>query len=153
MKKLVRCTVIALVACVLTLFSGGRLYAQKASPEFTRQIVDLRNQWMNAEMRKDIPFLDHLMGDEFVVGNTQGQVMGKAEYLKSQARPDRILNIGAGRDVVVSDYGNVAVLTESLTLKATDKGVPFGGDFRFVRIFVKRDGRWRPVLAQGTRIQ
>jgi ketosteroid isomerase-like protein len=124
--------------------------AQTASPQVTQEITNLRNEWMAAEMRKDIPFLDHLMADDFVVGNSQGQVMNKAEYLESQRRPDRILKISPGRDVQVRQYGVVAVLTEFLTLNASDKGVPFGGEFRFVRIFAKEDGRWRPVLAQGT---
>ena len=150
--KIFRSACTTLVVCALALCAGTRLRAQTASPEVRREIIDVRNQWMAAEMKKDIPYLDGLMAPEFVVGNSQGQVMDKAHYLESQARPDRILHIGEGRDVTVSDYGDVAILTESLTLQASDKGVPFGGDFRFVRVFVKKDGHWHPVLAQGTPI-
>jgi ketosteroid isomerase-like protein len=142
-----------LIVCLFSVCTGSELHAQVAGPELRKEIVTLRNQWMTAEMKKDIPYLDRLMAQEFVVGNSQGQVMDKAHYLQSQARADRILDIGAGRDQTVSDYGNVVILTESLILKATDKGVPFGGEFRFVRIFVKKnDGKWHPVLAQGTPI-
>ena len=94
--KIFRSTCTTLVVCALALCAGTRLRAQTASPEVRREIIDVRNQWMAAEMKKDIPYLDGLMAPEFVVGNSQGQVMDKAHYLESQARPDRILHPRAG---------------------------------------------------------
>ena len=38
---------------------------------------------------------------------------------------------------------------ERVTVDGTDKGRHFGGDFRFVRVFVKDHGAWKVVLAQG----
>jgi ketosteroid isomerase-like protein len=46
--------------------------------------------------------------------------------------------------------GAVAVLTEHVTVDGRDKGVPFGGELRFLRVFAKQNGSWKVVLAQSS---
>ncbi len=36
-----------------------------------------------------------------------------------------------------------------VTVDGHDKGVPFGGEYRFLRVFAKQSGEWKVVLAQG----
>ena len=53
------------------------------------------------------------------------------------------------RETQVHFYGDVAILTEHVTVDGEDRGRHFGGEFRFVRIFTKQNGNWKVVLAQG----
>ena len=94
--------------------------------------------------------MQELMADDVVVGNSQGQVLNKEQFLARLKDPERIIKIVHSDDFRVKVYGEVAIMTESNKIQGTDHGKPFGGDFRFLRVFHKQDGKWRVVLAQGT---
>ena len=55
-------------------------------------------------------------------------------------------------DVRVRIYGETAVVTFHETIKGSRAGKDMSGELREVRVFVKRGGNWRAVLAQRTRI-
>ena len=56
-------------------------------------------------------------------------------------------------DLAVRIYGETAVVTGRSTPKGRNaKGEPIRGQYRFLRVWVKRDGRWQAVAFQGTRI-
>jgi ketosteroid isomerase-like protein len=64
-------------------------------------------------------------------------------------RPDRTLKVLNPRETKVRFYGNVAILTEHVTVDGMDEGRPFGGEYRFLRVFAKQHGEWKVFLAQG----
>jgi len=55
-------------------------------------------------------------------------------------------------DVLVRVYGETAVVTFHGDIHGSRAGKDMSGQFREVRVFVKRDGAWRAVMAQRTRI-
>lgn len=116
----------------------------------TEDIVALRNRWIEAEEKKDLPFLTDLISDDCVIGNSQGQVLTKPEILARMRDQNRILHVTNTRNIRVRLYNEVVVMSEEVTINGNDHGKPFGGEFRFIRIFHREDGRWRVVLAQGT---
>jgi ketosteroid isomerase-like protein len=140
----------SLLVPVLLILSAGMPQAQTKLNDVAQRIRDLRDRWIDAEEHKDIPFLKSLIADDCVIGNSQGQVLNKAQFLARMQSPDRDLKITNTRNVRVRVYGNVAVMTEEITIDGTDHGKPFGGDFRFVRVFAKQAGQWQVVLGQGT---
>lgn len=117
-----------------------------------QQIKDFRNRYLEAEEAKDIAFLQQALTDEFVAMNPQGQVLDKPHFLERIRDPERKFTVTDPRDIQVHLYGNrtVAVWTEHVTVSGGDHGRAFGGEFRFVRIFAKQQGKWQVVLAQGT---
>lgn len=117
-----------------------------------QEVKELRNKWMEAEESKNVSFLQQILADEFTAVNAQGQALDRAHFLARMQDPNRILHVRNPRESTLHIYGNgtVAVLTEHVTVDGTDKGKPFGGEFRFVRIFAKQGGTWKVVLAQGT---
>jgi ketosteroid isomerase-like protein len=129
--------------------------AQAASQDDEKamqEVKELRNKWMEAEESKNVSFLQQILADEFTAVNAQGQTLDRAHFLERMQDPNRILHVRNPRESTLHIYGNgtVAVLTEHVTVSGTDKGKPFGGEFRFVRIFAKQGGTWKVVLAQGT---
>lgn len=119
-----------------------------------QQVKELRDKWMEAEESKNVSYLKQILADEFTAVNAQGKALDREHFLESMQNPDRILHVRNPRETTLHIYGNgtVAVLTEHVTVDGTDKGKPFGGEFRFARIFVKKNGQWKVVLAQGTRL-
>jgi ketosteroid isomerase-like protein len=56
-------------------------------------------------------------------------------------------------DLAVRIYGDTAVVTGRSSPKGrTAKGEPIRGQYRFLRVWVKRGGSWQVVAFQGTRI-
>jgi len=148
--KIARIAAVA-VFFAMPLFAQGQTPAVK-NDKAVQEIVDLRNRFMEAEENRDMAFLDKIFADDFVAFNPQGQMLNKAQQLENLKRPDRTLKVENARDIRVRFYGDVAVLTEHVTVVGTDKGRPFGGEFRFVRIFHKEKGDWKVVLVQGAPI-
>ena len=142
----------------LAMFSGMSLLVQcqmvkaKNNNKAVQEIIDFRNHYIEAEENKDVAYLDKIFADDFFVLNPQGQLLDKSHQLENIKRTDRILKVLNPRETQVHFYdkGNVAILSEHVTVDVEEKGRHFGGDFRFVRVFVRQHGKWQVVLAQGS---
>ena len=144
-----------LVAVAVLLVAPLAAQAQTAKDDkAVKELVDFRNKYIEAEENRDVAYLDTILTDDFFALNPQGRLLNKAQQLENLKRPDRILKVSNARDIHVDFYGNgsVAVLTEHVTVQGTDKGVPFGGELRFLRVFTKEKGQWKVVLAQSAPI-
>lgn len=141
----------SILAFVVSVFSNIQTFAAMPSEKdkVAQEIKELRNRWIEAEETKNIPFLQDLLADDCVIGNSQGQVLDKSRFLERIRNPNRTLKLLNSRDIQVRLYGNVAILTEAITVDGRESGRPFGGDFRFIRVFVERRGKWRVVLGAG----
>ena len=117
-----------------------------------QEVIEFRNRYIEAEENRDIAFLDKILANDFFALNPQGKLLDKAGQLENLKRPDRTLKVLDAREMHVQFYanGDVAVLTEHVTVDGTDKGKPFGGEYRFLRVFAKQNGSWKVVLAQGS---
>jgi len=118
-----------------------------------QEIVDFRNRYIEAEENKDVAYLDKILADDFFALNPQGQLLDKPHQLENIKRTDRVFKVLNPRETQVHFYGNVAILSEHVTVDGEDKGRHFGGEFRFVRVFAKQHGKWQVVLAQGAPLQ
>jgi ketosteroid isomerase-like protein len=117
-----------------------------------QEVIEFRNRYIEAEENRDMAFLDKILADDFFALNPQGKLLDKAGQLENLKRPDRTLKVLNPRETHVQFYanGNVAILTEHVTVDGTDKGKSFGGEYRFLRVFAKQNGNWKVVLAQGS---
>lgn len=142
----------------LAMFSALPLVAQtqianaKNDSKAVQEIIDFRNHYIEAEENKDVTYLDKILVDDFFLLNPQGQLLDKSQQLANIKRSDRILKVLNPRDTQVHFYdnGNVAILSERVTVDVQEKGHHFGGEFRFVRVFVRQHGNWQVALAQGS---
>ena len=128
-------------------------HAQTPSPTLNskavQEIVDFRNRYIAAEENRDGAYLEKIFADDYYVLNSQGLLLNKSQQIANLLRPDRTLKLDPPTEIQVHFHGNAAIMWERVTVHGTDKGKPFGGDFRFSRVFVKDHGEWKVVLAQG----
>ena len=139
---------VILIAPMLVSGQGAAPGNEKA----TQELIEFRNRYIEAEENRDMAFLDKILADDFFAMNPQGKLLDKAGQLENLKRPDRTLKVLNPRETRVQFYanGDVAILTEHVTVDGTDKGKPFGGEYRFLRVFAKQNGNWKVVLAQGS---
>ena len=117
-----------------------------------QEVIEFRNRYIQAEENRDIAFLQRILADDFFALNPQGKLLDKTQQLENLKRPDRTLKVLNPRETQVRFYGSgdVAILTEHVTVDGQDKGRSFGGEYRFLRVFAKQEGKWKVVLAQGS---
>ena len=143
---------IVVMAAVLAVPMFARAQAPMAkNDKATQEVIDFRNRYIEAEENREVAFLDKILADDFFALNPQGKLLNKAGQLANLNRPERTLKVLNPRETHVQFYGNgtVAVLTEHVTVDGHDNGKPFGGEYRFLRVFAKQNGSWKVVLAQG----
>ncbi len=110
-------------------------------------LADLKNledEWTVANINADKKKLNRILADDYV-GNTEGRVQGKAEYLKTVER-DTLIQHWEFEDLKVNLNGDRASLTGTLRLQAKDEqGQDHELLYRFTDKFVWRDGRWQAI--------
>jgi len=144
MKTVLIAALAALLA--MPLLAQGQM---KNNDKAVQEIIDFRNRYIEAEENKDVAYLDNIFSDDFFALNPQGQLLDKPHMVENMKRTDRVFKVLNPRETQVHFYGDVAILTEHVTVDGEDKGRHFGGEFRFVRIFAKQNGNWKVVMAQG----
>jgi ketosteroid isomerase-like protein len=147
--KIARIAVVAVFLAVPLLAQGQASMAK--NDKAAQEVIDFRNRYIEAEENRDTAFLDKILANDFFALNPQGKLLDKAGQLENLKRPDRTLKVLNPRETHVQFYANgqVAILTEHVTVDGMDKGKPFGGEYRFLRVFAKQNGNWKVVLAQG----
>ena len=150
-----RTTTISRGAGMLLLCVHGVLAAQEpargsAPEDSVRAVERARGQ---ALLRADTTALSRMVADEFVEISRLGQLRTKADNLRDIASGDLRLTSVKYDSLTVRLYGDVAVLRGIADNTGTFRGFPFSGRIRYLRIFVRRDGRWQAVAMQQTPLQ
>jgi len=106
-----------------------------------------------ALLRGDTTTLSRMVGSEFFEISRLGTVRTRADNLREIATGELKLTSVRYDSLAVNLYGNVAVLRGIADNTGTYRGFPFTGRIRYIRVFVRRDGRWQAVAMQQTPMQ
>jgi ketosteroid isomerase-like protein len=78
--------------------------------------------------------------------------MTKAQILERNAVADYELEFLRHENIRVRVYGDCAVALARTVLKGRSKGQEFGGEYPYLRVWVKRNDRWQAVATQSTSV-
>ena len=155
-------TYLATVAMVLMMASGavalGQAPKKPAAPgegdDVAGTVSILDHVWLDAARNHDAETASWLFADDFVEIHPGGFIVNK------QQQVDMIGNVKLGdlqiqsKDINVRYTSlDVAVLTDTTTIHGTQGDVPYDGQYRVMRVFVKQHGRWRAAGAGLARLQ
>lgn len=109
------------------------------------EIAKLEERMRQAELAHDPNFFDEVLDDHFMVLTENGQsALAKTQVVNAH-RPEEGLRFSRVEmsDMKIIDHGDAAVVTCRGTYEGTD------GNFSlaFMRVWVKKDNRWRIVAA------
>jgi ketosteroid isomerase-like protein len=105
-----------------------------------------------AQVQSDRAALQRLLADDYRLANSAGQVQDKAAFIADQTAPGYRLQPFTVEEPYQRLAGDVALLGGAATLAGTDGGKPYSVRLRFLDVWQKRDGRWRVVFTQATRV-
>jgi uncharacterized protein (TIGR02246 family) len=118
-----------------------------------QQIRDFEEQINAAVVSGDLHVFEQLLADDFTHTNQAGIFRTGAQWLANHKPGQSPYTRYDVDELKIRVYGDTAVVTARTTPKGQDsRGRPITGQYRYLRVWAKRDGKWRAVAFQGTRI-
>jgi ketosteroid isomerase-like protein len=105
-----------------------------------------------AQVHSDRAALERLVADDYVLVNGAGAVQSKADLIRDYVTPGFKLDPFTIEEPVEKVHGDVALLGGRVNMTGTDGGQRFALMVRFVDTWAKRDGQWRVIYSQVTRV-
>ncbi len=108
--------------------------------------------WNAMRLQPDVQGLDALLAEDWRLTHSDGRVQDKADYLRELSERSRANQVIENQDLEVRYYGDSAVVTGTSVQAGTRDGQPWSGRFRFTRVWIQREGKWRMVASHSSRI-
>jgi ketosteroid isomerase-like protein len=109
----------------------------------------LDGAWNEAYPRSDAATIDGILADEWVGIVRSGEVITKAQLLAAVGQGNPFTS-NVFDELTYRVYGDAAVVTGRLTLEGRNEAGPFRLQQRYMRVYVKKQGRWQAVATQVT---
>jgi ketosteroid isomerase-like protein len=104
--------------------------------------------WDKAIIRKDRAAIEANMADDFRQIDGQGNVSVKKVFIEDLMSPDIEIDPYTVEDFDVRIYGDTALLSGTTKMTGKYKGKVFNSNYRYIDIYVRRDGVWKVVSVQ-----
>jgi hypothetical protein len=135
---------------LLTLGSVGYAAAQRSNTSQESQLLVLEHVWNEAQVNRDAPVLDALVGEHFTNTEYDGEVSDRTKFLADIKDPrfkPSVMNVDGMK---VSFYQNTAVVIGDYHAKGTYMGKPYDHLGRFTDTWVFENGKWVCVASHSS---
>jgi ketosteroid isomerase-like protein len=152
MKRIIPMVMLAVAATSLA-FGEPSAKEPKAQGGSDEQLLSqLENDWAVALTKRDLVAVDRIVSPSWMMSDPEGGLADKAQCdteLKSGAVTIESFTID---NLIVHVDGDTAVVFGLETEKSTYKGADSSGQYRFTDFFVKRNGVWKAIATQMTKV-
>jgi ketosteroid isomerase-like protein len=111
------------------------------------KILVFETKWNDAYKRGDIPAMNSLLADEFIITVEDGRTFSKAGYIAQLGGGTTLVELSEMSDLKVRIHGNAAVVTGAYHEKGTMNGKPYEYHDRFTDVWMDNDGRWQVIAS------
>lgn len=146
-----------LLAFIL-LFSCAVAYAAEvaAAAPAAAELTRLLNEFLDGASRNDVRVHERFWADDLIYTSSAGDRVGKADILEElrsappeQGEPPATYS---AEEVRIQQYGDTAVLAFRLVATTGESSAAEVTHYLNTGTFVRRDGEWRAVAWQATRV-
>ena len=142
MKKITSILVMAILAVCLSAARGQ---------DTASELKTLDAKLTAAFIAHDYKMLDNHTADDFMMIDPRGGMHNKKAYFKYLGAGNSTLSDMKETDVTVRAFGDTAVVSGLLHVKAKLEGKDISPEYRWTRVYNKKKGEeWRCVLEQHT---
>ncbi|MFZ6745648.1 nuclear transport factor 2 family protein [Undibacterium sp. JH2W] len=145
-------------ALFMAIFCLGLLSAQAAdsrdekSAALVSQLTKLSDDWDIAIVRKDKAAIEANMAEDFRQIDGDGDLETKTSFVNGLMSDKLEIDPYKVEDFEVRLYGNVALLSGRTNMTGRYEGKPFVSHYRYIDIYVQRDGKWQIASVQISKI-
>ena len=152
--KWLRMTALSVIVCLCSISPQAQSMApSRTSSQAEQEILALENQRNDAILKGDVAALDRMTADDYTFITLRGELRSKPEILKGFQSGSFKYEARQISDLHVRVYGDTAVVTGRSNQTGMENGKDYSGDYRFTRVYVRRDGHWLTVALQTTRVE
>ena len=143
-----------LAAAALVLVAAAPASAQRSQrPQSDQEtLITLERDWDFAFHHKDVAFIEKVLATEFVATYAEGQRADRATEIQNAKDFNQQIDKSELSEFIVKEYGDTAVVWFTQKMTGPSKGQTITLTFRYIDVFVLRDGRWQCVASQSTRV-
>ena len=116
------------------------------------ELSRLETIWNEAHLRCDAGALDRLWASDLVVTVPDMPVMDKGESLAFVRSGKMKFQRYQTSDLRMRVYGDAAIVTGQLERVRDSAKKEFEDDWRFTKVYVRRNGRWQVVAWHGSHV-
>jgi ketosteroid isomerase-like protein len=155
MKRMLAVAALTMAASSLAL---GQMTGKKANyfnqkgDSVEQAVLQMEEALRVAVTKGDMKAYGRIVGDDYVFTNQDAVVRTKAQVMSAYDSGSLKYESIKFDEIKVHAYGDTAVLTGRSTQTGKDNGKDIAGQFRYTRVYVKRQGTWQIVATQSTRI-
>ena len=139
--------VLCLVMATLPAFA-----AAQAVKSDQQTLIELERKWNAAFHRGDVKFIESILADEFVATYDNGTQADKKKELALAGSFNQQIDASALEDFDIKLYDKTAVVMFTLHLIGPVQGNPVQMTYRYLDVWVLRDGKWLCVASQSTKV-
>ena len=152
MKRTVPLAVLAMA--VISLPSGWLTAADQkpASGSDEQVITQLELDWGMALIKNDQAWIDGAVSPDWMLSDPDGMLMTKTQVDADAKSGDMKFESFKLDSLTVHVDGDTAVAFGLETEKSNYKGTDTSGQYRFTDVFVKRNGKWKAIATQVTKV-
>lgn len=100
----------------------------------------------------DVAGLEHILLDDFVLTESNGQVSDKKQALSEARNKDPVDEVFENRDQIIRLYGDAAVVTGITLVKGHSAKNAFDLKFQLTDTLIRTKGKWRFASSHVSRL-
>jgi len=143
MKRIMLVLVFVVAASALALAQGGNV---------EQSIKAMTEQLNQAALKGDVATYDKLLADDYISISVLGATSTKAQILENYKSGKTKFEAIDVLEMKVRVYGDTAVVNYTANVKGHSGATDLSGQYRVVRVWVRRKGQWQSVSFQATLI-
>lgn len=144
--------VVAVLATLAIAMAQARGQNMDRNSKVEQQLIRMERELAEAATRGDVAMLERFTADDFIGIDHYGRELTKARILARFRSPDYEVESLRHEGIRVRVFGDCAVATARTVVKGRYKGQDVGGEFPYMRVWIRRQGRWQAVAAQSASI-
>jgi hypothetical protein len=132
---------------VVALFSAGGACAEDAAQTPEQKVLAVDNEYIAAELSRDVGALRRLVDDRFLYNSSSGKTTDKEELIKTVLKMSMVGQNISERTVLID--GDIALVFGTTELHFAEAGKPESKTrLRYTSTYVNRNGQWRMLALQ-----
>ena len=117
-----------------------------------KEIEGLELDWRQAQLTNNVAAADRLLADDYLGISSNGTLETKADELTRRRSGTLHITQLDLSDIKVRIYGDTAVVTSKADVVGKNGDRDISGRFRYTRVYSNREGQWRIVSFEASRI-
>jgi ketosteroid isomerase-like protein len=150
MKKLVGTVLFTCICAGLVLAEVPK--TQSKDPVVIDAVKQVGQEMGDAMVAVDIEKLNQIFADDWATVDSSGKIFTKESFLSDFKSGKHRLEWFENGPIDVQVFGDVAVAQGSVKEKRTDNGKDTSGQFLWMDLLKKREGKWSVVRSAGARV-